>query len=98
MESYVTVEELKQHLNVDYDGEEEYLITLLETAVVSVETYIRQPLDVFVKGGKLNPMLLHAIKILAGNFYANREPVAFAQPKPIPYTLEFLLQPFKLYT
>ncbi|WP_106831161.1 head-tail connector protein [Parabacteroides pacaensis] len=95
---YVTVEDLKQHLNIDYEGEEGYLVSLIETAEVSVETYIRSPLTEYEKDGKLNPMLVHAIKIFAGNLYANREAVAFVEPRAIPYTLDYLLQPFKKYS
>lgn len=98
MDLYVTVEDLKRHLNVDYDGEDGYLSSLNETAHVSVETYIRQPLAGFVEDGRLNPMLVHAIKIFAGNLYANREAVAFVEPRAIPYTLDYLLQPFKKYS
>lgn len=98
MEIYVTVEDIKKHLNIDYEGEDMYLSDLIETAQASVEAYICQSLDVFVKEGRLNPMLKHAIKVVTANLYANRESVAYAQPKPVPYTLDFLLEPFKQYT
>lgn len=99
MELYVTVEELKQHLNIDYEGEDNHLLSLIETAQVSVETAIQRPLtDRLTQYGELNPMLKHAIKILAGGFYANREPVAYAQPKPIPYTIDYLIKPHIKYT
>jgi uncharacterized phage protein (possible DNA packaging) len=95
---YVTLEEIKQHLNIDFSDEDSYLSDLIEVAQTSVETYISAPLDDYVAEGKLNPMLRHAIKILAGNFYANREPVAFAEPRSIPYTLDYLVKPFRKYT
>lgn len=97
MEIYVTIEDIKKHLNVDYEGEDTYLSDLIETAQTSVETYICQPLETFVKDGRLNPMLKHAIRVIAANFYANRESVAFAQARPVPYTLDYLLRPFILY-
>lgn len=99
MELYVTVDELKQHLNIDYEGEDEYLVSLIETAQVSVETAIQRPLtDRLTEDGELNPMLKHAIKIMAGGLYANRDPVAYAQPRPIPYTLSYLIKPHIKYT
>lgn len=100
MELYISVAELKAHLNIaeEYADEDAQLLRLLKVSHVSVETHICQPLTTFVDEEEgLNPMLSHAILILAGHFYANREPVAFVQPYPIPYTFEYLLQPFKKY-
>lgn len=101
MELYISVAELKAHLNIaeEYADEDTQLLRLLKVSHVSVETHIRQPLTTFVdESGELNPMLGHAILIISGHFYATREPVAFVQPHPIPYTFEYLLQPFKKYT
>lgn len=101
MDLYVSLSELKNQLNIveDYTGEDQYLQGLLETTHVAVEFHIHQPLDTFLDPDKgLNPMLKHAILILASHFYANRDPVAYVQPKIIPYTFEYLLQPFKKYT
>lgn len=39
----------------------------------------------------------HAILLMVGNLYANREPVSFASPQVIPYALEFLLAPYINY-
>lgn len=101
MELYVSVDELKFQVNLarEYRDEDEHLLELLAVAVVSIEKHIQQPLTEFVdESGKLNPMLRHAIRILAAHFYVNREPVAYGQPHIVPYTLEYLLQPFKKYT
>ncbi|MGR4839115.1 MULTISPECIES: head-tail connector protein [Bacteroides] len=98
MELYVSVEALKAHLNVDYDNDDDYLESLSATAQASIEKYIQRPLSDCEKGGELNPMLIHAIKILAGGFYANREPVAYANAQPLPYTLDYLVRPFIKYT
>jgi uncharacterized phage protein (predicted DNA packaging) len=94
---YVTVEELKKHLNIDFSDDDAYLADILKVAMLSIETTIKTPLEEHVKDGEFNPMLKHAIKILAGNFYANREPVSFATPSVIPYTLNYLIRPFKKY-
>lgn len=93
---YVTVEELRAQSNIPDFGEDEYLSSLIETAEASVEEYIQQPLtNKTDESGKLNPMLKHAIKILAATFYDNREAVSFGQPNPVPYTLDFLLLPHR---
>ena len=101
MDLYVSLLEFKGQLNIveDYTGEDTYLSGLLEASQSAVEFHIQQPLSTFLKEDKgLEPMLKHAILILASHFYANREPVAYVQPKIIPYTFEYLLQPFKKYT
>lgn len=100
MELYVSIEELKDQLNLarEYECEDAHLLSLLETAQVSVETSIQRPLTDRVVEGRLNPMLKHAIKLLAANLYANRDPVAYGQPHPIPYTFEYLLTPHRKLT
>lgn len=101
MDLYVSLSELKKQLNIveDYTGEDTYLSGILEASQSAVEFHIQQPLSAFLKEDEgLEPMLKHAILILASHFYANREPVAYVQPKIIPYTFEYLLQPFKKYT
>ena len=95
MELYLDVSELRAHINVDYTDEDTYLESLLETAQASVEKRIQRPLkECEIEEGKLNPMLKHAILILAATFYDNRESVSFGQPKPVPYTLDYLIIPF----
>jgi len=94
---YVTIEELKKHLNIDFSDDDAYLADILKTSIMSVEMAIKTPLEEYVKDGEFNPMLKHAIKILARNFYANREPVSFATPSVVPYTLTYLIKPFKKY-
>lgn len=100
MELYVSTLDLKLQVNLveDYEGEDLLLNRLLAVAQLSVENHIQQPLENFVEDGNLNPMLVHAILILSAHFYANREPIAYVQPRPVPYTFEYLLQPFKKYT
>lgn len=98
MEIYVTLDEIKKHLNIDFSDDDTYLSDIVTVAQMSVEMAICDKLKSHEdERGALNPMLKHAIKILAGNFYANREPVSFAAPSVIPYTLAYLIRPFKKY-
>lgn len=39
----------------------------------------------------------HAILLMVGNLYANREPVAFAQSYRVPLSYEYLLAPYVNY-
>ena len=94
---YITLEDIKKHLNIDFSDDDAYLKDIVIVAQMSVEKAINTPLSEYEENGMLNPMLKHAIKILAGNFYANREPVSFATPNVIPYTFASIIRPFKKY-
>lgn len=101
MEQYVAIEELKRQANLaeEYSGDDAHLVFLIKVAQSSVEHDIQQPLTLFVsEDGELEPMLKHAVMVIANHFYQVREPIAFVQPHPIPYTYQYLLQPFKKYT
>lgn len=103
MAKYTNEAQFQKHLEIDYleDGDSEYLELLLNASESRIEKEINQPLSVFVDEEdktKLDPSLVAAILIFAGTLYANREAVAYADAKPVPYTLNFLLQPFRKYT
>lgn len=101
MAKYTKVEDLQKHLEIDYlvDGDEKQLKLFLDASESRIEKEINQPLSKFVdKDGILDPALVAAILIFAGTLYANREAVAYSNAEPVPFTLSFLLQPFKKYT
>lgn len=89
---YISVDDLKRHLNIDYDEDDQYLTELIEAAESAIELYIQQPLSNLADDdGNLPSDLKMAVRIMAGGFYANREPAAFAASSEIPYGLTFLL-------
>ena len=97
---HVTLELLKAHLRVDDTEEDNYLEHLIEVAETSVEKLIQRPLDdkaCLADDGTLAAPLRHGILLVAANLYENREPVAYANARLVPYTLHFLFQPYKLY-
>ncbi|MCI5906040.1 MAG: head-tail connector protein [Bacteroides thetaiotaomicron] len=98
MPQYVTLEELKQHLNVDFDTDDTYITELIEPVQLAIEAYLNAPLEGFAKEGKIDRRIWHAIRIFIANYYANRESVIFATPQVIPGHVELLLQPLKRYT
>lgn len=87
----------KKHLNVDFEDDDMYLESILQTAQCSIEKYIQRPLSDCEQDGMLNPMLKHAILIFGGTLYDNRESVSYGQPKAVPYNLEYLIKPFIKY-
>lgn len=101
MAKYTKVEDLQKHLEIDYleEGDERQLKLLLDASESRIEKEINQSFSKFVdKEGVLDTALVAAILIFAGTLYANREAVAYTNAQPVPYTLNFLLQPFRKYT
>ena len=92
---YVSVEEIKRHLNIDYEEDDLYLQDLIEAAEDAIQRFIQQPLKDIEVDGALPASLKHAVRIMVGGFYANREPAAFAATSEIPYGLHFLMIQFR---
>lgn len=96
MTEYVTLAELKQHLNVDFDDDDEYIKGLIIPVQLEIESYLNNPIESYVKDGEIDRRIWHAIRIEVADFYANRESIAFAKPEILP-TVVRLLQPLKRY-
>lgn len=95
--AYVTLDELKHHLKVEVNADDTYLTTLIGVAETAIGNELGKPLSDYVTDGALPTPLVHAIKLLCGDLYNNRESVAFAAPHEVPRTLDYLLQPYKVY-
>lgn len=96
---YVTLSNAKKHLQIDQDfkDDDEYILLLIQVAEDAVESNLNIPLASLLKDGWLPKSVYHAILLMIGNLYANREPVSFTSATKIPYTLEFLLATYKHY-
>lgn len=100
---YVTLAQIKKHLNIDtsFHEDDEYLVDLEQVAENAVERHIDDNLGrIFIaSGGKQLPApLVHSILILLGNLYANRESIAYTSLTEIPYNLTYLLDLYKNYS
>lgn len=96
---YVTVEELRRFLNIPF-CEDDLLLAELEEAAEDVLTgHLNiESLSVYEdETGELPAALKTAIKTITANFYQNRESIAYAQAYKVPYTLEYMIQPYKNY-
>lgn len=98
MKEYVTLEELKQQLNVDFDIDDMFIQGLIIPVQLGIEAYLNNPLETYVKDDKIDPRIWHAIRLLVANYYANRESISFGAPVEIPGHIAFLIQPLKRYT
>lgn len=95
---YITIEDLKKHLNVDHDEDDTYIEELAEVAEDAVAEYLNRPLAGLVDdAGKLKASVRHAIRLLVGTWYANRESVAFASPSIMPDGVYALLMPLRRF-
>jgi uncharacterized phage protein (predicted DNA packaging) len=95
---YTDLQTLKEHLRIDVDVEDNYLLQLIDAAENAVENHIGVQLSDFVEeSGYLPPALQQAILIMAGNLYNNRESVAYTSTYSIPMSLEYMLAQFKKY-
>jgi uncharacterized phage protein (predicted DNA packaging) len=96
--SYITLEDLKKHLNVDHSEDDDYIKELSEVAEDAVATYLNRPLTEFVdESGNLKAAVRHAIRLYVGTWYANRESVVFATPSVLPHGVCALLMPLRKF-
>ena len=78
---YILLDDAKRHLNVDKDfrDDDKYIASLIDVAEKVVERNIDINLKELEDGdGDIPSPLIQAMLLLVGNFYANRESVAFA--------------------
>lgn len=95
-----------------FTDDDSYISSLIEVAFYSIKnrcnniTWIDSSgvtsgsiefADFTISGTTIPLVIKHAILLMVGNLYANREPVSFGNPQVIPYTIEFLIQSFINY-
>ena len=98
---YLTLNQIKKHLNIDEDFCEDdcYLISLGEVAERVVEKHIDVKLsDVVDEEGQLETPLLQAMLLFVGDLYANRESVAYTSVNDIPFSYDYILSLYKDYS
>ena len=102
---YLSLETIKNHLNIDatFTDDDNYIQHLGEVAELAVERHIDRKLsELCVDGGEgeliLPSPITHAMLLLIGNLYANREPVSYASTMQIPLSYDYLLSLYKNYS
>lgn len=92
----ITLDEIKQHLNIEkeWNGDNQYLQSLLDAAQVVVQKHICDSIDGKSEGEKTP--LIHAIKLLVGTWYMNRESLSNLQRGNHSY--EYILSLYKNYS
>ena len=97
---YVTLNEAKKHLQIDEDFIEDdgYIIALIKVAEGAVEAHLGKPFKDCLEDGELPAPIIHSILLMVGNLYASRESVVFTSANKVPYSLDYLLGLYKLYS
>lgn len=97
--AYVNVEDIRKFLNLPFCNDDLLLADLEEAAEEVLSGHLNvDSLDVYEDENQDIPQALKtAIKTIVANIYQNRESIAYGQPYRVPYTLEFIIQPFKNY-
>lgn len=99
--AYVDLQLAKRHLNMEesYVEDDEYISGLIEAAEAVVEKDICDRLDTLAQGngGKLPAPLRQCILLMVGQFYANREPIAFAKSAEVPLSYRHLILLYRNY-
>lgn len=92
---FVAKDTVKKQLNldIDYIEDDDYIIHLIASAEDAVAKRLNvdslsELVDPYTGG--LPDSVIHSVLLLIGNWYANREPVAYGTATKIPYTLDFL--------
>lgn len=96
---YITLEQAKKHLLVDesFKDDDLYITELIAVAEDSVAHHLDIALNELEVGGNLPPAVIHAMLLMIGNLYANREPVTYGSVAKIPYSYEYLISLYKKY-
>lgn len=93
----LTLEDIKRHLNVDFDEDDTLITSMIEAAEASIEQSIGVPLADIVTDGFPND-LKHAIRILTATFYEYREGFTNGKIQQVPFTLSHLISPYRRLT
>lgn len=99
MNNIVTLEDAKKHLNVDFDDDNGYISTLIEVATERIESHLDIKFDdVFDDTDSIPKSIKHAILLLIGELYKNRELTTENSVNELPFTINYLLTNYKNYS
>ena len=98
--TYLNLELIKNHLNLqNFSDDDKYLQHLGSAVEFVVEKDIDKKLSKIAEenGGELPPSLLHAMLLLLGTYYANRENISYASCVEVPKTYQYICDLYRCY-
>ncbi len=97
----IELSKAKKHLNIDeeFKADDQYIESLIVVAEESVSIHLnyKSLYSLIAKYGEMPAAVEHAVLLLVGNLYANREPVAYNSAVKVPYSYEYLLSLYRNY-
>ena len=97
---YLTLTELKKHLNIDltFTDDDTYLTSLEAAGEEVVANYINRNLeDTLDENGNLPAGLKHAILLWVGSMYAQRESIAAVNYTAVPQSFDLICDLWRKY-
>lgn len=98
--TYLNLELIKNHLNLqNFSDDDKYLQHLGSAVEFVVERDVDKKLTTIAQenGGELPPSLLHAMLLLLGTYYANRENISYASCVEVPKTYQYICDLYRCY-
>lgn len=98
--TYLNLDLIKTHLNLqNFSDDDKYLQHLGSAVEFVVERDIDKKLTTIAQenGGELPPSLLHAMLLLLGTYYANRENISYASCVEVPKTYAYICDLYRCY-
>lgn len=98
--TYLNLELIKTHLNLqNFSDDDKYLQHLGSAVEFVVERDVDKKLTTIAQenGGELPPSLLHAMLLLLGTYYANRENISYASCVEVPKTYQYICDLYRCY-
>lgn len=97
--AYVDVIDIRRYLNLPFCEDDLLLAELEESAEQVLAGHLNvESMSVYEdENGDIPQALKTAIKTMVATWYSNREAISYGQPYQVPYTLIYVLQPFKNY-
>ena len=98
--TYLNLELIKNHLNLqNFSDDDKYLQHLGSAVEFVVERDIDKKLSKIAEenGGEFPPSLLHAMLLLLGTYYANRENISYASCVEVPKTYAYICDLYRSY-
>ena len=101
MSMYLELSQVKKHILVDetFTDDDNYIQSLMDVAEASVSKHIDCPLAcIEQEDGTLPPPVVHAMMLMVGNLYSNREPdVMGTIVTELPLSYNYLVNLYRNY-
>lgn len=96
----IKLDTIKKHLNIDnyFTDDDLYILSLKEVSMAAVEADLGCKLcEIYEKYGCIPEPIKHAVLLMIGTFYQNRESVSVAALHPVPLSYQYLLDLYRRY-